>query len=670
MDSAATPNKFIGRAKEFDALISFFAGNEAHPGGSATAIVWGPSGVGKTALVDACLDQLLGLQERFFWFKSKAGHSPADPVAFARSLVESARSNHVSLGIQIPGLLRDFLCFSRANAPPGIEKASSLEDGQGPDSSVNSDDRPLPSPGEVAVALTKGLLRVLSHGSGFKPGQESACPPRLVFIIDHWDPLSLEVNAFLLELQDALAAQKDALTARFVLVSEASPRQSGTVVFGGMAGRSSLVIGLAPLTWQETIDYLRQAGIQSELFAALYSETGGMPSKLKDKVSVLTGATTAPPDEGLDNLWAQLNPAEADWLATAAYLDRCCPEGLAIVGGLESGLKGFRWLSRSSCARLVQRADGFVELEGAARRRIREWVSRQFPEKHRLLEHRSEVHQQLVRLIPDAGHRERLRMLAPFNHFRRDLLDQLYPDKSADLWRFVEENPAYFTPTESHRILVETLKPLLQDYAFWLAPSEFERMKRLITEAWSQQREAMITEIARLESELAKNEQERQAVCAQIQNASQSIARQAGLAPPVASLDPAPITRVLRPRPLKTALGIQAIGVVCTYTGMLFFHSAREMAIAYIGLGIYLFIWGIYLSCCGRAVSTLGGRTEASVHLDRYMAEQQRCQEGDLNLLRLQKINLENRQNSLFAQYARATRMLSDCYRRLNEPFI
>jgi hypothetical protein len=44
--------------------------------------------------------------------------------------------------------------------------------------------------------------------------------------------------------------------------------------------------------------------------------------------------------------------------------------------------------------------------------------------------------------------------------------------------------------------------------------------------------------------------------------------------------------------------------------------------------------------------------------------------ENDLNLLRLQGINLENRQRQLFAHYARHNQKLNQRYQRLNEAFI
>jgi hypothetical protein len=399
MDSAVTPVRFTGRAREFDALVSFRTGRVAFSREPAAAMVQGPSGVGKTALIDACLEQTLGLHQRFYWFKSDPANPPTDPGSFAYDLAESVLSSQVSPGARIPDLLADLLPFSRNDVSLTIQPTPRPVYTPIPGGIPKADHGPLPSPDQLAHAFVDGLLRILLPGSDSMPRQVPADPPRVAFVIDHCDRLSMEVIALLLH-------------------------------------------------------------------------------------------------------------------------------------------------------------------------------------------------------------------------------------------------------------------------------KAYAKVQNLLMDVWSQERETVILEIARLEKELARNEQERQALCDRIQEANQSVARQTDMLPSPPANAPVPLTHTPRPRPLKTALGIQALGVICIYTGLLFFHSTREMAITYIALGVYLFGWGIYMSCSGRTGYVVANANESSVNVQDYLTEEYRRQEGDLNLLRLQAMNLENRQNTLFAQYARSTRTLSDCYRRLNEPFI
>lgn len=650
---------FIGRGEELERVLEDLGSS---PGGgekNRSLVVWGPGGIGKSRFTQEIITQLLGLNTPYYWFGLGLRDRPAELDAYALALVESFQSNHIAKEVPTAELIAAMQRLLPRPNPSSGETAVPTQ--------INI------TPIELAEVLVDALFQSfygvgVSHKEGLIPQWYT-----LLFIMEDYDSMSLEHKGLWLSFQERIARESAFFNTRFLILSRQNPAQLGWSSTRGNSG-GLMEIRLNPFNREEASEFLGKLGLPEGSHAAIYEKTGGVPGLLEQHARIQSGAAfLADQDTGAIHAFIQSMPSnEREYLIAAAFLGMCDPEGLSLFGGLDFGKRAFVWLQAQPASQVRPWLDGTCELHASLSKSVRQFWEEQQPEKAKEFAQRVEIWRQWRQLIPDPNHRRWLRQLAPFARFTKESLQLALPEAAAELWSFSEQFPSYFVSSPYTRGLVDTLKPVAQSCGYWTDPSSFEQTQSRLMEIWKKHRKSIVEEIGTLEKELAENERQRQDVCAQIQEIQHQIeGRIQEVARALPSPPPAPIRRVPR-RSLKSSLAIQGVGIASIYAGFLLVNSAREMAYSYIGLGLYLFVWGIVISVSPKsqlnACSPEGGA--AVVTEESFRQGHIKRAENDLNLVRLRSITLENRQKSLFSSYARHNRRLNECYERLNEAFV
>jgi hypothetical protein len=652
---------FIGRSTELDLVLQELSRTAASGTDHCSLVIWGPEGIGKSTLAREIVSQLLRLSRGYSWLGFGLSDPPADLGDYVLALADSWQNNHVTQDMSAAEV-RSTLQKLLSQSPPS-DKATT------PPARNNL------QPDVLAEFLVEALFlsfyRVsASHKNGLAPQGYA-----ILFVIDDYDALPMEHKGLWLALRDRILKESGFFNARFLILSRMSPGVLGWATsLGGSHG--VIEIKLNSFNREEAADFLDRMGATQTAHAAIYEETQGVPGLLEKRVRNPDHRTPlATPNTSVVRQYVEsLSPREREYVVAAAFLGTSDPEGLSLFGGPEFGKQAFAWLAGQPTTRVQSKTFESCELQPIFSQAVRQVWHELQPEKSSEFARRVESWRQLVQLIPDRNQRRFLCQLAPFARFTRQALDLTLPADSQALWDFSEQNPACFTDTPHTRNLADTLKPVVQSCGFWMEPIRYEQTQAKLMDVWQRHRKSIVDEIASLEKELADNEQQRQSVCVQIQEIQRQIETRAQqvilvLPSPSPVLTRRPSTRL---RSLKSSLAIQMLGVVSIYAGFLLLNSAREMAFSYIGLGAYLFAWGVYSSVAPKPQLNPSSQESStgSIRLEPAQPEQARRSECDLNLVRLRSITLENRQKSLFAFYARQSRKLNECYERLNESFI
>jgi hypothetical protein len=657
---------FIGRVKELEQLLRELGRVPDASQPERSAVVWGPRGIGKSRLIQEVVAQLLKQNAPVYWFGLGLKSPASDLAKFSLALAESFQCNRVPSDVQSTELITTIKRLLPAAQPVPTAEGHAISNS----ALVDQSPAAVITPIEVAEIFAEGLLRTFYQVGSAQKDRVAGRDFPLIFLADDYDGFSLELKAMLLQLRDRLLSLRGYIRARFLIVSQQPLALTG---WGGVPDLLELELG--PFDREETAEYLARCQVTNVSASTIHANSMGNPGLIEQLVLGQAAQPSAakPEDAAVRELVQHLKPIEREYLVAAAFLENCTQEGLALFGGRDYGEKVFDWLAQLPTAQVKATLNGKLELQPSLSEAVRRMTADEHPELSHDYAQRVSLFQQWLQLIPEKNHRQRLYLLAPFAHFTKSLLERTLPSQAQDLWEFCQQYPSYFIETPHTRSIVDTLRPLAQSCGYWLDAPGYERTQEALKEAWQQQRKAIVTEITALEKELAENERQRQTLCGEIQKVQREIDDRAQR---LVIESPRPASTGLltagRPRSLKSALATQALGVASIYAGLLLISSAREMAYTYMGIGLYFFIWGLYNSRSPRPqTSPEFADTGLSIELSDSLLQQQiRQAEGDLNIVQLRSITLENRQKHLFSTYARDNRRLNECYEKLSEVFV
>jgi hypothetical protein len=670
---------FAGRAKELS-FLQMQLGRDAQEANPIPIInVWGPHGVGKTALIHAFLSRSAAAGQPVSWLRTGGVAQTASLAEYAQALARSLQSafpSDDSINMALP-------------PSPGVGFAPALVsavDNTGLSPPADSD-APASFPSisdvtdeELARVFIQGLKTMFEEPPGSDLSGRRPAGGKLWIVLDPFDDLSPAQRRWLGGYLRPALERLTGLRCGFLLASLRAQAGAGEFRNQSNVPVRVLDLPLLPLSLEETSEVLRQAGFAAEHFASIFQETEGWPARLVQRIEAGPGEEALPPEAvDLEDRWfAEKTAQQKEWLLAAAFLSECKLESLSLFGGTDSGRLALAWLQDlpELKHRILLRPGVFV-LESRVRQAWQAWAQRHEPQKADDCRRRAEVYRQMLEMVPSLEHRQQLALLAPFQYFTPHLVEEVLPSQAKMLRAFVANFPRYFQTACRNLTVLDSLKPVLKSYAGWIDPAGYQRQSNILRNLWQKKRASLVMEIEGLEKDLAQHEEEKQVLFIQIQALNDQIYRQKEYARPIAEFRPAPPAR--QPHRNRTALApllLEISGVVSIYVGILSIRVSNDAAISYIFLGLYLIVLGMFmptaaktaLQTAARAPATATGAA-ANATMNRITALRRRIEEN-INHLRLQTLTFENKRQRLTQQLAKTNQALNEAYQALNESYV
>ena len=665
---------FAGRAKELRVLQTEL-GREAHEANPTRIVnIWGAHGVGKTALINTFLSRSVVTGQPAGWLRASSVPKTAAIGDLVRALARSFQATVPTVNTTLADLIPS---MDSASEPPAGLSPPPVEPAHGsflPDSAADSERS------RMARALVKGLSAVFGSSSG---SPSSTAPPlriKLGIELDAFDELSLLLRQWIGQHLCPALGQLAPFDFCFLLTSGAPQAGAGEFLDQHAMPVTVLDLPLSPLTFEETCEGLREAGVAEKSFERIFLETAGWPKRL---APVFTEGDLTPEPDALDldlalRFLADKTDPQKDWLLAAAFLPECNVESMSLFGGAVAGREAMAWLQDlpELAHRIRLRPDAFI-LDAAMRRALQDWATQNEPRKATECRYRAEIYRQMLEMVPSFEHRQQLVPLAAFQHFNPDLLEAVRPQQAKTLWAFVARFPGYFQHSFRSLTIVEPLKSALKAYASWIDPAPYQGQTEMLRSIWEKKHDSLLKDIDEFERELAQYEDEKQILFIQIQALNDQIAQQKEYSRPLTQLRPRPSIRL----PRRNRIGLvpllfETSGVICIYVGILFIRVANDAAITYICLGLYLIALGMFMPTSSKATLQSNAAmpsapaSPAANATSGAMASLRRQIEENINHLRLQTLTFENKRRRLTQQFAKVNQTLSEAYQKLNEPYV
>ena len=665
---------FAGRAEELRVLQTEL-GREAHEANPTRIVnLWGAHGVGKTALVNAFLSRSVVTGQPAGWLRSSSVPQTATVGDLVRILAGSLQTTVPTVNTGLADLISSLDSGSAPHAglsPPPVDPApqSFL-----PVSAADSERS------RMARALVKGLSAVFGSSSGSPSSAAPALLIKLGIELDLFDEMSPLLQQWIGRHLCPALDQPAFFDFFFLLTSGAPQAGAGEFLDQHAMPVAVLDLPLSPLTFEETCEGLREAGVAVKSFERIFLETAGWPKRL---APVFADGDLTPEPDALDldratGLLAGKTDPQKDRLLAAAFLPECNLESMSLFGGAVAGRAAMAWLQDlpDLARRIRLRPDAFI-LDAAMRRALQDWSTQNEPRKATECRYRAEIYRQMLEMVPSFEHRQQLVPLAAFQHFDLDLLEAVQPQQAKTLRAFVARFPGYFQRSFRSLTIVEPLKSAVKAYASWIDPARYQSQTEMLRSIWKKKHDSLLQDIDGLEQELAQYEDEKQILFIQIQALNDQIAQQKEYSRPLTQLRPRPSIRLpRRNRIALVPLLFETSGVIGIYVGILFIRVANDAAITYICLGLYLIAWGMFMPTSTQAALQSNAAmpsapaSPAAIATSGAMASLRRQIEENINHLRLQTLTFENKRRRLTQQFAKVNQTLSAAYQKLNEPYV
>jgi len=430
----ATPaDSFFGRDKELTQLRRqiFGWGDQGHI--VPVILLHGPSGAGKTALVEHFLSAFTGpggslRTVNFFW----PGNSrTTTPDRFAELLLESARSSIPQLAGKGPTFRR-----SGSNAvaqPSGVMEQAAASDtytilGQARETGSH----PVYSgrEAELTQSFFSSLVTWLASRTAENPLAEDASA-RLLFVFDRFEDYTIPVKKWLgSELYAALSSSEGIPRSAIILTGREPWELGSQADYWEAHPKAFTQLELGPLPRHVCQQWLDRRGLRAGLLDLLFEETEGFPGRIQEALLDVEQLkerhlSNFNPDDPLAEYTAQ----QRRWLHALAMLPRVNLEAIQVLLGRVEGLQAFGWASRNiGFCRVETEEDGehVLVLTETIRTAALDLSLEKTPSRHREFLDKLEMIQELRAKVQSPQHRAKLRVLAPVQPFNAKLIEAVF----------------------------------------------------------------------------------------------------------------------------------------------------------------------------------------------------------------------------------------------------
>jgi len=397
-------------------------------------IIYGPTGIGKTALLESFIQQTLTQQKNLTLIFNPPVIAGTSGVEFyAESLfrnIQICPETWTSTGQELGDQFSRGLATMRRKESPTAEAYSA----NGKPAALNTAEMAVvgdPLGHRLSDLCVEMLLSTLDQVSSKLNGGDNIAT---IFCFDQFADYSPSVKKWIGSTLMPALAQSNRLPAPRIILTAREPWDSG-----GQSDYWETPLGrmneheLPPINRSNCIKWLVDQGVQPDAIDELMERTKGVPKQVVALLSDPDALKRLEEEIIKADVGASVSIRQLCWLHAAAILQYVNQESLSAVLGERNSSLALDWLKGPNSPDGIRYADTVntagipdIFLHADLRSKIIAECSKRYPDRHQDFNNKNSLHTELLKKVPSSLHRDNLRRLVPIEPFDLQMIDKIY----------------------------------------------------------------------------------------------------------------------------------------------------------------------------------------------------------------------------------------------------
>ena len=311
-------------------------------------------------------------------------------------------------------------------------------------------------------------------------------PSKLFFFLDDYSKWSINSkNWFSNFIKKFLAQTNLHYQVNFILTGEKSLHNTLELKDYWEPWRNYLEeIDWHSFTKKDLENIFKLANIPKDLVKDLYQETKGLPGPVFKKLDLLMDSLMQKNvDEGIKNKMGTLSGLPKKTILLLAHNRSLDSESIYCLLNEENSQDLIKSIDFDNPFSFKQRKFPLL-LKTKDRAEILTYHEVEKPVEFLEYKRKVDAYQRFQKKIPDRDRRDALRLLCLFENFHKDLLVEVFGDRSMKLWFLVKNDPSLFIPVSNGYKVTDALREDIKNSGFGIKSGKLSSIKKKAHSYW------------------------------------------------------------------------------------------------------------------------------------------------------------------------------------------